>query len=113
MVLTTCYDMGDSEIMNQLPAKIKVSNSILVGLCSWDEGISKIAIHFDLDVLDSNEMIAGVGVDPNGMKIAETVRLIQDIAQQYDVEGLTIAEPMPRIAIKLKCILSEMPLLKD
>ena len=75
--------------------------------------VSKVAIHFDLDVLDPNEMIAGVAGEPNGMLINETVRLIQDIAQQYDVVGLTIAEPMPRIAIKLKNILNQMPLLKN
>ena len=75
--------------------------------------VSKVAIHFDLDGLDLNEMIAGVAGEPNGMLINETVRLIQDIAQQYDVVGLTIAEPMPRIAIKLKNILNQMPLLKN
>ena len=59
------------------------------------------------------DVIAGVGTDPDGMKIEETVGLIQNIAEQYDIVGLTIAEPMPRIAIKLKNILKQMTLLKE
>lgn len=75
-------------------------------------GASKVVIHFDLDVLDPGEIIAGVGVEPDGMKIEETVRVINDIAAKYDLVGLTIAEPMPRIAIKIRNMLNELPLLK-
>ena len=58
-------------------------------------------------------MIAGVGIEPNGMKINEVVRCHQsDIASEYDLVGLTVAEPMPRIAIKLRNMLSQLPLLK-
>lgn len=77
-----------------------------------ETGVSKVVVHFDLDVIDPNEMIAGVGVEPNGMKIDETVRLINDIASNYDIIGLTIAEPMPRIAIKLRNMMSKLPLFK-
>ena len=75
-------------------------------------GVSKVVIHFDLDVLDPAEIIAGVGVEPNGMKIKEVVRVINDIAAEYDLVGLTVAEPMPRIAIKIKNMLNQLPLLK-
>lgn len=76
-------------------------------------GVSKVVIHFDLDVLDPNEMIAGVGVEPDGMKIQEVVRVINDIAAEYDLVGLTVAEPMPRIAIKIRNMLDQLPLLKE
>lgn len=76
-------------------------------------GVSKVVIHFDLDVLDPAEIIAAVGTDPNGMKMAEAVRLIQDISSQYDVVGLTVAEPMPRVAIKIRNMLQQLPLLKE
>lgn len=76
-------------------------------------GASKVVIHFDLDVLDPNEMIAGVGVEPDGMKIQEVVRVINDIAAEYDLVGLTVAEPMPRIAIKIRNMLDQLPLLKE
>ncbi len=76
-------------------------------------GVSKVLVHFDLDVLDPNEIIAGVGVEPNGMKIKEVVRLINDISDNYDLVGLTVAEPMPHNEIKLQNILKQLPLLKE
>lgn len=75
-------------------------------------GASKVLIHFDMDVLDPAEMIAAVGVSPNGMKIAEVIRVINDIAKEKEIVGLTIAEPMPRIAIRLKNMLQQLPLLQ-
>lgn len=77
-----------------------------------ERGVSKVLIHLDLDVLDPAEIIAGVGVEPGGMKISEVVRVINDIASQYELVGLTIAEPMPRTAIKIRNMLNQLPLLK-
>lgn len=73
---------------------------------------SKVVIHFDMDVLDPAEIIAAVGTVPNGMKIAEVVRVINDISKEKEIVGLTIAEPMPRIAIRIKNMLDQLPLLK-
>lgn len=86
------------------------SNQIL----DWlkNSGATKVLIHFDLDVLNPAEIIAAVGTDPDGMKVETVVRVINDIASNYDVVGLTIAEPMPRVAIKIKNMLKQMPLLK-
>ena len=145
MALTACLGMGDEEILQLLPGKFKVSNTLIVGLRSWDEGMkerqknlgikglspeevakdsssilkwlkgtgaSKVVVHFDMDVIDPADMIAGVGVEPNGMKIDEVVRVINNIASKYDLVGLTVAEPMPRIAIKLRNMLDRLPLLK-
>lgn len=75
-------------------------------------GASKVVIHFDMDVLDPMEIIAAVGTVPNGMKIAEVVRVINDIAREKEIVGLTVAEPMPRTAIRIKNMLSQLPLLK-
>lgn len=75
-------------------------------------GASKVVIHFDMDVLDPAEIIAAVGVSPDGMKIAEVVRVINDISAVKDVVGLTVAEPMPRIAIRLRNMLNQLPLLR-
>nr|WP_044653778.1 arginase family protein [Bacteroides acidifaciens] len=76
-------------------------------------GVSKVVIHFDMDALEPAEIIAAVGVEPDGMKIKEAVRVINDISSEYDLVGLTVAEPMPRIAIKLRNMLNQLPLLKD
>ena len=62
--------------------------------------------------MDPNDLKAAVGADPNGLKIDEVIRIINNIAAEYDVVGLTIAEHLPRVAIKLKNILSQLPLLK-
>lgn len=75
-------------------------------------GASNVVIHFDMDVLDPNEIVAAVGVVPNGMKIAEIVRVINDVAKEKNLVGLTVAEPMPRTAIILKEMLNQLPLLK-
>lgn len=74
-------------------------------------GVSKVVVHFDMDVLDPTEIIAAVGTDPDGMKIEEVVRVINDIAAEYDIVGLTVAEPMPRVAIKIRNMLGQLPLL--
>lgn len=73
---------------------------------------SKVVIHFDMDVLDPAEIITAVGVVPNGMKIAEVVKVINDISKEKEVVGLTIAEAMPRTAIRIKNMLEQLPLLK-
>lgn len=75
-------------------------------------GASNVVIHFDMDVLDPHEIIAAVGVVPDGMKIAEVVRVINDVAKEKNLVGLTVAEPMPRTAIILKEMLNQLPLLK-
>lgn len=74
-------------------------------------GASHVMIHFDMDVLDPAEIIAAVGVVPGGMKMADVVRVINDIASEKELVGLTVAEPMPRIAIRLKSMLAQLPLL--
>ena len=75
-------------------------------------GAKHVVIHFDMDVLEPSEIIPAVGVVPDGMKIAEVTRVINDINLEFDIVGLTVAEPMPRIAIKLKKMLNQLPLLK-
>ncbi len=72
---------------------------------------SRVVVHFDMDVLDPAEIIAAVGVVSGGMKMADVVRVINDIASEKELVGLTVAEPMPRIAIRLKSMLAQLPLL--
>lgn len=74
-------------------------------------GAGKVLIHFDMDVLEPSEIIPAAGIVPDGMKISEVTGLINNIAKSYNVAGLTVAEPMPRIAIKLRKMLQNLPLL--
>ena len=75
-------------------------------------GASKVMIHFDMDVMDPSDILAAVADGPEGgLKLKEVVRLINDIAREKVLVALTVAEPMPRLAIRLKKMLSELPLL--
>ena len=69
-------------------------------------------IHFDIDVMNPADIIAAVADGPaGGLKLNEVVRLINDIAATNELVALTIAEPMPRLAIRLKTMLSRLPLM--
>lgn len=80
----------------------------------WLEGCgaSKVLIHFDLDVLDPADLVAAVGVVPDGMTVDQVVRLIGDIARAREVVGLTVAEPMPRTAVRIRDMLKRLPSLE-
>ncbi|OCR10795.1 arginase family protein [Helicobacter pullorum] len=90
------------------PEEARDSTKLLEWLKS--RGKSKVVVHFDLDVLDPSELIMAVGVVENGLKIAEVLNLINDIDKNYDLVGLSIAEHMPRVAIKLRNMMRELPL---
>ena len=73
---------------------------------------TKVMIHFDMDVMNPADIIAAVADGPaGGLKLNEVVRLINDIAATNELVALTIAEPMPRLAIRLKTMLSRLPLM--
>ena len=75
-------------------------------------GKSKVMVHFDMDVMDPADIIAAVADGPaGGLKLSEVVRLINDIASTSDLVALTVAEPMPRLAIRLKNMLAQLPLM--
>ncbi len=97
-------------IKHLTPADVaKTSSKVL----DWIKatGAKHVVIHFDMDVLDPNEIIPAVGIVPDGMKINEVTRVINDISKESDIVGLTIAEPMPKTAIKLRNMLRQMPLM--
>lgn len=48
---------------------------------------------------------------PDGMRMAEVIRVINDAAAASDLVALTIADPMPRTAIRLQMILEQLPLI--
>lgn len=98
-------------IKHLAPEEVRENSDAIRKWLKWC-GVSKVVVHFDMDVLDPAEIIAAVGVVPDGMKIAEVVRVINDIAEEKEIVGLTVAEPMPRTAIRIKEMLANLPLLK-
>lgn len=82
---------------------------------AWLSSINakKVLVHFDMDVLDPSEIIAAVAAVPDGLKIDQVVNIIRDIQTQHEIVGLTVAEPMPRLAIKIRNMLAQLPLLNS
>jgi arginase len=74
-------------------------------------GCSHIAIHFDVDVVDSNEIVFGLGSEPEGLTSQEVRRLVADVSAVTEVVGLTIAEFIPRQVIRLQQVLRDFPLI--
>ena len=50
-------------------------------------GCSRIAIHFDVDVVDGNKIIFGLGAEADGLTSNEARRLVADVSAIADVVG--------------------------
>jgi arginase len=75
-------------------------------------GCSRVAIHFDVDTIDSNELVLGLGAEPGGLTTAQVRRIVNDIDAVADVVGLTVAEFVPRQIMHLQQLLTSFPLLR-
>ncbi|WP_062204442.1 arginase family protein [Demequina salsinemoris] len=82
-------------------------------LLAWlrGTGCSKVAIHLDVDVIDSDEVVLGLGIEPGGLRIADVRRIVSDVAGAADVVGLTVAEYIPRQVMHARALLAGFPLL--
>jgi arginase len=74
-------------------------------------GCSRVAIHFDVDAVDSNEIVLGLGMEPGGLTSTEVRRIVADAAGTVDVVGFTIAEFIPRQVMHLRQIVDGFPLI--
>jgi arginase len=74
-------------------------------------GCSRVGIHFDVDVVDSNEIVLGLGMEPDGLTSTEVRRIVADIEGAVDVVGFTLAEFIPRQVMHLRQILDGFPLI--
>lgn len=89
------------------------------------EGITHLAVHFDLDVLDpahfSPLLFNNPGVPENAfegivqgtMKLEQVVRLLKDAGTAADMVGLAITEHLPWDALRLKNALADLPIMKS
>jgi arginase len=75
-------------------------------------GCSRVAIHFDVDTVDSKEIVLGLGAELDGLTSTQVRRIVGDIESSADVVGLTIAEFIPRQVMHLQQILTAFPLLR-
>lgn len=76
-------------------------------------GCDRVAIHFDVDTVDSNEIVLGLGAEPGGLTSAVVRRIVTDIRVAADVVGVTVAEYFPRQVMHLQQILKGLPLIGD
>jgi arginase len=74
-------------------------------------GCSRVAIHFDVDVIDSDEIVLGLGTEPGGLTQSQARRIVADVATATDVVGLTLAEFFPRQVMHLQQLVSGFPLI--
>ncbi|XVU30505.1 arginase family protein [Actinoplanes sp. CA-054009] len=83
------------------------------GLLDWLEGTgcSRVAVHFDVDTIDSDEIVLGLGAESGGLTTAQVRRIVADVGESFDVVGLTIAEFIPRQVMHLRQLLEGFPLL--
>ena len=82
-------------------------------LLDWLAGTqcSRVAIHFDVDTIDSNEIVLGLGAVPGGLTSRQVRRLVGEVTAVADVVGLTIAEFFPRQVMHLQQLLQDFPLI--
>ncbi|MBL8528230.1 MAG: arginase family protein [Burkholderiales bacterium] len=87
------------------------------------EGITHLAVHFDLDVLDAahfSPLLFNRPDQPEGsfdgivqgtMRLGEVIRLLQDVCGACDVVGLAIAEFLPWDILRLRNALASLPIM--
>jgi arginase len=92
------------------PDDLRSSSAALV---DWIEstGCSRVAVHLDVDTVDSDEVVLGLGAEPGGLTSEQVRRLVSDIDTTADVVGFTIAEYVPRQVIALQRLVWGLPLL--
>jgi arginase len=74
---------------------------------------TRVAIHFDVDTIDSDEIVLGLGAEPGGLTSAQVRRIVADARAAADVVGFTVAEYFPRQLMHMQQILEGFPLIGD
>jgi arginase len=69
------------------PDELRVSSAPLLDWLAGT-GCSRAAVHFDVDTVDSNEIVLGLGAEPGGLTSAQVRRIVADVDQAVDVVGL-------------------------
>ena len=92
------------------PSQLRSSTGPLVDWLAAT-GCSRVAVHFDVDTIDSNEIVLGLGTEPDGLTSTQVRRVVADIDQAADVVGFTLAEFLPRQVMHLQQILRGFPLI--
>jgi arginase len=112
MAVSTLTGYGDPDVQAVLPATVSADRVALVGLHSWTDDdyphLAEWGLHSFIpeELRGCNEIVLGLGAEPNGLTSAE-VRRVGDIEQAVDVVGFTIAEFFPRRVMHLRQIVRD------
>ncbi|MFC6322374.1 arginase family protein [Companilactobacillus baiquanensis] len=104
------------------PDQIKISSKKVIDWINQND-FEKLVIHFDLDVLDSNDFRSVLSAEPyidkesldyatGTMKLNEVFEFIENISKDSEIVGFNIAEHMPWDAINLHNMLSKIDIFK-
>lgn len=74
-------------------------------------GASRVAVHLDVDTVDSDEVTLGLGQIPGGLTLEQVRRVIADIDTASDIVGMTVAEFIPHDVLALLDLVEDLPLL--
>ena len=107
------WDVGIKERQQQFGVKHVTSQELHQHgevISEWLKqiGAENVLIHLDMDALDPQDIFSAVVALPDGVRVADAEQLINSLDDAFNLVGLTIAEPMPRTAIKLKNMLSAL-----
>ncbi|MEK4303862.1 arginase family protein [Oceanobacillus sp. FSL K6-0251] len=105
------------------PDELKENSQLII---DWikENKIEYLAVHFDLDVLSPKDFRSVYPAEPytdaedfpaavGKMKLAEVVRVLNDVSGKAEIVGLGIAEHLPWDAINLRKALSEISIFDD
>lgn len=103
------HNIADWGLSSFAPDELRADSS---KVREWlaNTGATRVAIHFDVDAVDSNEEVLGLGAVPDGLTSEQIRRLIKDVAEDFDIVGFTVAEYLPRQVAKMGRILEGLPL---
>jgi arginase len=120
----------EAEVINELGLRRAGSEALAESsspVLSWiaSEGITQLAVHLDVDVLDPKKFGPVLFNNPDApadaladvprgrMTSYQVVRLLQDVASACGIVGIAIAEYLPWEAIVTRSLLRKLPLLAD
>ncbi|OUE31935.1 Arginase [Clavibacter michiganensis] len=118
----------ESEVISRLGLRVASPEALALdssAILAWieEEGIERIAIHLDVDVLDPSSFRSVLFAEPDPevdwlemypagkMTLPQVSRVMQDVAQHADVVGLGVCEHLPWDMIHLKRALAGFPVL--
>ena len=125
----SAWTQAEGHILQELGIRHTPAADIATGsqpILDWIrvEGISHLAVHFDLDVLDAahfSPLLFNKPDQPQGtfdgivqgtMRLEQVVRLLQDVSAACDVVGLAIAEFLPWDMLRIKNALASLPIMQ-